>query len=166
MGLLEQQVRRLAVRAREAGVTLHHLKLHGALYHAVDRDPRLARTYLNWAAVRCRGVRVYARAGGAVEAESMRAGSEVEVWAEGFLDRGYMSDGRLIPREDPGALLDGIPQVLERLADLRDRGGCRAVDGTWVAMNPRTLCVHGDALHALEWLEAVRVVMPRPPHAA
>lgn len=159
--LLSAQVERLASLARDAGVVLHHVKLHGALYHDVETDRPLATAYLRIVASRWPGLRVFARAGGSVESVAQELGSEVEVWSEGFLDRGYREDGTLVPRGEPGSMLEDPALVLERLADLRGRGGCRATGGGWVALSPRTLCVHGDGPRALDLLAAVREVMPR-----
>jgi len=44
--LLLQQVGALEKIAGTAGMKLHHVKLHGSLYHATDTDPHLARAYL------------------------------------------------------------------------------------------------------------------------
>src|SRR3954453_10729944 len=44
--LLLHQVGAFEKIARACGSKLHHIKLHGALYHATDNDPALARSYL------------------------------------------------------------------------------------------------------------------------
>jgi UPF0271 protein len=159
--LLAEQVGRLADHAARAGVGLRHVKLHGALYHAVERDETLAGAYLSLMASRWPGLRVFALAGGVVERQAAHGGSGVEVWAEGFLDRGYQDDRTLVPRGDPGAMLENPGSVVERVKDLRERGGCRSVSGRWLELRPRTLCVHGDGARALEFLEAIRGVMTR-----
>lgn len=160
--LLLEQVGRLARHAASLGVALHHVKLHGSLYHAVEADPSLARACLAVIAGNWPGLRVYGRAGGALECEARRTSPSVEVWPEGFLDRGYRADGGLVARGEPGAMIDSVDAVLNRLSDLRERGGCRSADGAWVSLRPKTLCLHGDGPHALEFLEAIRRVMPRP----
>ncbi len=159
--LLREQVGRLAEHAERAGVPLHHVKLHGTLYHVVDADPGLTQAYLDCVAGNWPGLRVYARAEGGVVAAARHRATTPEVWAEGFLDRGYRADATLVPRHEAGAMLPGTEAVLTRLADLRERRGCRTVDGEWVNLRVRTLCVHGDNPAALSLLEGVRRVMPR-----
>lgn len=154
--LLDEQVGRLAVHARGLGVVLHHVKLHGALYHAVEAEPALTEAYLGWVAERHPGLKVYARAGGAVERASRRRPGGVEVWAEGFLDRGYLPDGTLVPRGQPGALLDSPGAVRERWRELVGKGGVRAIDGRWLPLAVRTVCVHGDGAESVSMLRAVR----------
>ncbi len=151
--LLGEQVERVARLAREEGVALHHVKLHGALYHAVDQSLELARTYLRNLRTSWPGVIVYGRAGGRLT--ELGASEGVTVWAEGFLDRGYAADGTLIPRGQSGALLSAA-EAVQRWREFRQRGGWHSVDGTFLALAPRTLCVHGDSAECLEILRQVR----------
>ena len=50
------------------------------------------------------GVALVGQPGSCVEVEARREG--VPFWAEGFPERGYRDDGRLVPRGEPGAVLD------------------------------------------------------------
>jgi UPF0271 protein len=140
--LLLHQVGALMRMAADLGVRLHHLKLHGALYHQVDRDPHLARAYVDVVRRRFPALRLYARAGGGVVRQARRTG--VRVWEEAFADRGYRGSGELIPRGEHGAVLDGLAPVQERLTGLRDGRGVRADTGVWVPLAVRTVCVHSD----------------------
>lgn len=140
--LLLHQVGALSRMAADQGVRLHHIKLHGALYHQVDRDPDLARVYLDVVRRWFPGLRVYARAGGGVVRQAQRA--RVRVWDEAFADRGYRDTGELVPRGEPGAMLEGLGPVRERLAGLRDGQGVRSNRGAWVPLTVRTVCVHSD----------------------
>lgn len=154
--LLAEQVGALEHWARTEGVRLHHVKLHGALYHEVESRPDLARALLDWMAVEHPGVRLYARAGGGVLSAARESASGVEVWPEGFLDRAYRKDGTLVPREQPGALLEGTRTVLSRWRDLRERGGVWSIEGCWVPLMVRTVCLHGDGAESLERLVLLR----------
>ncbi len=140
--LLLQQVGALMRIAADLGVRLHHIKLHGALYHQVDRDAHLARAYLDVVRRRFPGLRVYARAGGGVVGQARRAG--VRVWEEAFADRAYRETGELVPRGEPGAVLEGVRPMQERLGGLRDGHGVLANTGAWVPLTVRTVCVHSD----------------------
>ena len=63
---------------------------------------------------------------------------------EGFPDRGYTEDGRLVPRDQPGALVEGAEAIAENAVRM-------ARDGV-----VRSLCVHGDSPGAVEAARAVR----------
>ena len=56
-----------------------------------------------------------------------RAGSPFVT--EAFLDRGYLADGSLVPRDRPGALLDDPEAVAERALLLAREGFVRDIDG-------------------------------------
>lgn len=129
--LLLQQIGALEQIARAEGVKLHHIKLHGGLYHATERDPKLARAYLQ-------GVRrwwpklvVYAQAEGTVARAARHAG--VIVWEEAFLDRNYRDDGTLVPRTEPNAVITDTADFKRRLELLKTQGTIA-----------RTLCIHSD----------------------
>ncbi len=152
--LLLQQVGTLERIARRAGVRLHHVKLHGALYHAADARPDLADAFLGTLVRWFPRVRVYARPGGAVASRAPDHGARV--WAEGFADRGYRSDGSLVPRGESGALLARPAEVADRIAGWRKGGGVRAVDGAMLPLAVRTWCVHGDTPGAVAMARAAR----------
>jgi 5-oxoprolinase (ATP-hydrolysing) subunit A len=152
--LVVDQVGALRGLAEKHGVRLRHVKLHGALYHAVEREPGLARGYLATMDGCFPGLAIYALAGGRVATLGRRQG--LPVWEEAFLDRGYRDDGSLVPRAEEGALLTTPGQVRERLRSLIGRGGWATVSGGWLTLAPRTLCVHGDTPGALRLLGAIR----------
>ncbi|PYM12233.1 MAG: hypothetical protein DME18_11940, partial [Verrucomicrobia bacterium] len=83
--LLLHQVGALERVARRNGVPLHHIKLHGALYHASEEDDALAKRYV--AAVKrfWPQAKIYARAEGRVVRVARRAG--LVVWEEAVADR-------------------------------------------------------------------------------
>lgn len=144
--LLVQQVSALERIARGQGVRLHHVKLHGALYHASENDPELGHRFLKVSRRWWPGCVIYARAGGRVAAHSSRVG--VKVWAEVFADRGYRDDGTLVPRNEPGAIMNDVAMVLERVRLLNNSGELRALSGQSLPVVARTICVHADTEHA------------------
>ncbi len=80
----------------------------------------------------------------------------VPVVAEAFADRGYASDGRLVPRSHPLALLRDPAEVAERVLRIATEGTLLAVDGTLVAVPARSICTHGDTPGAVDLARAVR----------
>jgi UPF0271 protein len=159
--LLVQQVGALERLARTKHVRLHHIKLHGALYHASESDKGIARAYL--AAVRAWWPRcvVFARAGGTVARMARRAG--VRVWEEAYLDRGYREDGMLVPRDEPGAILDDQRSVKQRLERLIADGVIETVSGRPLQLQPRTLCLHSDTPRAVQFVRLARRMLHARP---
>jgi 5-oxoprolinase (ATP-hydrolysing) subunit A len=131
---LLQQVGSLHRLAGSERVKLHHIKLHGGLYHATERDRKLARAYLEAVRRWWPTMVVYAFAGGTVASLALQTG--VEVWPEAFLDRNYREDGSLVPRNEPNALLRGRAAFVRRLESI------------W-RMAVRTVCIHSDTPDAV-----------------
>ena len=139
--LLMQQVSALAIIERHHGSSLHHIKLHGGLYHMVERSPALARRYLAVVRRYWPGARVYARSGGTVA--RLGRGSRVEVWNEAFADRAYDSDGALIARDRADALLDA-GRACQQVLDILEIGNVLSPEGRQVIVEADTLCLHSD----------------------
>jgi UPF0271 protein len=150
--LLVQQAGALATVAGRSGVLLHHVKLHGALYHATEADAELARVYLQTVQRWWPGAIVYVRAGGRLPQLARKLG--IEAWAEAFLDRGYRADGTLVPRGEDGALVCDVPSVSARLTGLLQNGEIDTVDAQHFKLRPRTVCVHSDTPNAVQLARA------------
>ena len=157
--LVLQQAGGLAQLAKRHGSRLHHIKLHGALYHAVENDDALGRAYVETVARWFPQVTIYSRAGGLVLTLAHKAG--ITAWAEGFIDRAYRADGQLVPRNQDGALLTRTRDITERLREWRQTGGWKSLDGTWVAVPAQTLCLHGDTPGAVTLARAIRRAIDR-----
>jgi len=151
------QIGALDALVRAAGGRLHHVKPHGALYNQAGRDPALADAVA--AAVRAvdPGLAVYGLAGGELLKAAERAG--LRAVAEVFADRGYRADGSLVPRGQPGALIDDVQQAVGRTLRMVRDGVVQAVSGETVPLQVQTLCVHGDGPHALAFARALHAAL-------
>ena len=146
----------LAGIAATAGGSVPYIKPHGALYHRMGVDEAVAAVVVD--AVReCGVTMLVAQAGSVVEGLATRAG--LEVIAEGFADRGYLADGRLVPRGDPDAVFDDPQVVAQRAISLVTREGIEAADGSWLPVTCETLCVHGDTPSASESARDTRMAL-------
>ena len=143
--LLLKQVGALQKIADRQRVPLHHVKLHGGLYHAVEENESLARRYLAVVRRCWPELVVYALAGGTVHRCARASG--LEVWGEAFADRRYEPDGRLTPRGRPDAMLT-TTEALKQVRQLLE-GGAR-VD---------TICIHGDAANAVRLAKKVAEIV-------
>ena len=98
------QVGTLAEHARRAGTALRYLKPHGALYHRVlDDEEQAAAVLAGSGALPVLGMP------GALFRLAEASGRTLLL--EGFPDRGYAADGRLVPRGEPGALLQDGAEI-------------------------------------------------------
>lgn len=155
---LTEQLRRLQGLALDEGVALRHVKPHGALYNRAADDRPLAQALA--AAVRDAdpGLAVMGLAGGALLEAARALG--LRVIAEGFADRGYGTDARLLPRGQAGALL-GPAEAEAQLLDLLLRGGLRAAGGAWLELAVDSICLHGDGPDAAQLAGRLRMALDR-----
>jgi UPF0271 protein len=132
----------LAKVAKAAGVPVGHVKPHGALYHAANRDPQIARAVVLGATMVLGPVLVLGPPGGELQRAAEQAGAPFA--REGFADRAMRPDGSLVPRTEPGAVLEDPDQARLQARRLAATGDFD------------TLCVHGDTAHALAIARAIR----------
>ncbi|ATP29509.1 lactam utilization protein LamB [Chromobacterium violaceum] len=152
-GLL-YQLGALDAIVRAEGGALRHVKPHGALYNQAAREPELAAALARAIRDFNPALRAVGLAGGCF-IDACRA-EGLEVWQEGFADRGYRADGSLVPRGLPGALLQDDSAMLAQAEDMALRQTVAAVNGLRIPARVDTLCLHGDGEHALRFARLLR----------
>ncbi len=145
-----------AIAARE-GVRLRHVKPHGALYNMAARDPRLAEAIARAVAAVDPSLVLFGLSGSALVDAARAAG--LPAAAEVFADRGYRADGSLVPRSEPGAVLHDEAVVVARAVEMVTSRQVTAVDGTRVALDVDTICVHGDTPGAAALARRLRAAL-------
>jgi UPF0271 protein len=155
------QVEELRVHARAAGTQVAFLKPHGALYNAAVADVSLAdvvvETVLRDAESTGRALPVVTLAGGALARRAAARG--LVVVAEAFADRAYTTDGRLLPRHEPGAVLLEHDVVIDRVLAMVLSGRVRSHDGAEVEIRAESVCLHSDTDGAVELAHAVAAAL-------
>lgn len=139
---------------RAEGGALVHVKAHGALYNQAARDPELARCIAQ--AIRDFNPRLKVMGlAGSLFIDAVRT-QGLTALEEGFADRGYTGDGHLVKRGAPGALIEDQSAMLAQVLAMVKTGTVMAQDGTVCRLHVDTICLHGDAPHALEFARAIR----------
>ncbi|MEJ8279602.1 LamB/YcsF family protein [Pseudonocardia spirodelae] len=153
------QIGALEALCRVAGTRVRYVKPHGALYNATRTHTAQARAVVEAVRAYDPSLPVLGLPGSALLAEAERAG--LRAVGEFFVDRGYTPEGGLVPRREPGALLDDAGAAAERLVRMIGDGVVRAVDGTDVAVRAESACVHGDSPGAVAMAQRVRDELAR-----
>lgn len=148
------QLGALAAFARAAGTAVRYVKPHGALYNTAADDAGTADAIAAGVRSFDASLPLLGLPESELAAAAARAG--LPFVAEAFVDRGYRSDGRLVPRSETGAVVSDVANVVQRAVDLVRHGRVRAVDGTQVEIHAGSLCLHGDTPGAVELAAAVR----------
>lgn len=150
---IEAQIRRLADHAEAMGVALHHVKPHGALYNDLAADADLAKAVSDALAREFPALVQVGLAHGAFHEHGKSRG--YPVLAEGFIDRGYTPERRLVPRGKPGAVLETDAQRTAQALTIAGEGYAESPAGGRVRIDAQSLCIHSDSPGALATAEAV-----------
>jgi UPF0271 protein len=142
---------------RAAGSRVRYVKPHGALYNVATVDPGQAGAVV--AAILAFGGQLPVLCLPGSELARLAREAGLRAVAEGFADRGYLPDGRLVPRSEPGALVTDPEAVVERAVRMARDGTVIAVDGTTIACPVASICVHGDTPGAVDLARRVRVAL-------
>ena len=148
------QIGALAAIVKAEGGRLAHVKAHGALYNQAVKDPALADALCEAVRHFDPGLLFFGLAGSGMITAAERAG--LKPVEEVFADRGYQPDGSLVPRSRPGALIEDEEQSLAQTLSLVRDHRVTAIDGSVVAVNAQTVCLHGDGAHALAFARRIR----------
>jgi UPF0271 protein len=140
--------------ARAAGGRVRYVKPHGALYNRIADDPVQAAAVVEAVRRYDPSLPLLTLPGSAAMAAAAAAG--VTAVAEGFADRAYTAEGRLLSRREPGAVLHDPAAVTARALRMATEQKVATVDGGEVAVPIRSLCVHGDTPGAVALARGVR----------
>lgn len=144
---------------RAKGMTLQHVKPHGALYNMAAKDAGLAEAI-------CRAVQEYdndlilmALSGSemikAAESMGLSAASEV------FADRAYEEDGTLVNRRKDGAMITDEEEAIFRVIRMVKEKKVQAITGKDIPIRADSVCVHGDGEKALAFVRRIREALEK-----
>lgn len=148
-----EQVRALAEVAARCGARLAHVKPHGALYNQAVKNRELAAAIAKGVARWSRDVVLVGLAGSSMLKVFREAGFAVA--AEAFADRRYDPDGTLRSRKFEDALIRDPAEAGRQALCISEHRSVIASDGSEVAVDAQTICIHGDTPGAPEIAAAV-----------
>src|SRR4051795_5274793 len=124
------QIGAVAAFCRAAGTRLAYVKPHGALYNRIVDDAQQAQAVCAAITRYVDGLPLLTLPGSVAADVAERVG--LPVVFEGFADRAYTPEGRLLPRSEPGAVLTDPAEVAAHAVALAQSG------------NVASICLHGD----------------------
>jgi UPF0271 protein len=151
------QLGALDAMARFGGGRVRYVKPHGALYNTVVTDERQAEAVVAAVADFDRTLAVLGLPGSTLLAHARGRG--LRTVPEAFADRAYTSAGHLVDRRREGAVLTDADRIAERAVEMVTTGSVTTAEGTTVAVNAESLCVHGDTPGAAAIARAVRAAL-------
>lgn len=133
---------------------IHHIKPHGALYHQSNQHPEIAAMLCTLVQRLAPHALLYVPPFG--ELVKAVAGSGLQHCPEGFIDRRYLSDGSLCPRNETNALITDPDEALAQALQIARDQQVTPVTGPGIPLPARTLCIHSDSPDAIRLLAHVR----------
>lgn len=135
------------------GISLQHVKPHGAMYNMAGKDPALAHAI-------CEGVyevdpRLILL--GLSGSELLKAAAETGLSAasEVFADRAYEEDGSLVNRRKPGAVITDEAAAIQQVLSMVKEGCVTAITGKTIPVTADSICLHGDNAAAVAFAQRI-----------
>jgi UPF0271 protein len=151
------QLGALEAIARVEGTRVSYVKPHGALYNAVVHHEAQAEAVVTAVHAHDPSLPILGLPGGVLLRLAVEVG--IRTVTEAFADRGYTSDGRLVSRSEPGALIHDPDVVARRVLRLVTEGVVESVDGVDVEVRADSVCLHGDTPGAVAMARATRTLL-------
>ncbi|MDR7130761.1 UPF0271 protein [Algoriphagus sp. 4150] len=136
------QILKFEQLAEESGVTMDHIKFHGALYNDAASNEELADLLTDFIANHFHNTPIFTPPHSRLEKYIIEKGliGRTEV----FGDRGYLDDYQLMPRSIFGSHLTTEPEISAHLHTILDHGYLISNQGKKLKVKAQTICFHGD----------------------
>lgn len=128
--------------AKLVGVPVAYVKPHGALANLAARDRTVAQAI--FAAIQRIDPALTILAISGTQLEQVAKAADAPVFSEIFADRGYLSSGQLVPRDQDGAMIHDAKAAADRLLAMLKTGLMPVIDGDPIKLDAHSICVHGD----------------------
>jgi len=152
--LIASQIGALMGVAALAGTTVQYVKPHGALGNLAAADRAVADAVVRAVKAISSDMAVLAISGTEFERAAKDMG--LPTYSEIFADRAYQSNGQLVPRKQPGAVLHDATEASDRLISFLETGHMPCLEGGTVQLEAHSICVHGDSPGAVEMAAHIR----------
>jgi UPF0271 protein len=148
------QIGALQAIASVAGSVVSYVKPHGALYNAIVTHRDQARAVAEAVHAVDPSLPVLGLSGSVFLNEAAELG--LRTVPEAFADRAYRSDGQLVSRRLPNAVLHDVDEIADRVSSMVTAGRVAAADGSMIPITVESICVHGDSPGAVQIANSVR----------
>ena len=138
-------------RAALQNALIHHVKPHGALYDVIATDEEKAALVVDVIQAVFDDVKMYVPYNSKVEQVAKEKG--LEIVYEGFADRNYNDNLRLVSRSLPYAVITDKEKALSHVQKMAEESMVKTVQCNEKEIKAQTFCVHGDNKKAIEIIE-------------
>jgi len=147
---LRSQLNRFFKICREEKVSLHHIKAHGALYNfGSENAEQVALMIELYKQFKPKPI-IYTLDGSLLHREAAQL---FPIWREAFIDRQYQSAGKLLAREQSGALINTPKKAWQQFYRMHFEGELMDYNENIHSITAETYCIHGDHESAVDILK-------------
>jgi len=146
------QIGALWAFCKAEGVPLQHVKLHGAFYNALVKDPELAKAAGEAMVEIDPNLIMLALPGSELDKAARAVG--LRVAREAFADRAYNDDGTLVSRKISGSVITDPQVAAQRFVDFC-HGKVITITGKELKLQVDSICLHSDTVGATGHAKAI-----------
>lgn len=150
---VQYQVGALMAFCGANGISLQHVKPHGALYNMAGKDYNLSLAI-------CQGIKEINPSLillGLSGSQMLKAADDIGLKCakEVFADRAYEEDGSLVARGKEGSMITDEDEAIARVIGMVKYGKVKAFTGKEIEIQANSVCVHGDGDKALLFVKKI-----------
>ena len=147
------QIKSLEGIVSSYGITLNHIKAHGALYNQMMVDADLSNLYLDTLKEFKKKYPIYIPYKSEIEKIAMKRGFSVVY--EVFGDRNYNDDLSLVSRDNENALITDSNNVIEHIRTMKETETVKTINGNFQKIKFDTICIHSDTNNSIDILKKI-----------
>lgn len=155
---IQDQMNLFLNECEQLGVSLHHIKPHGALYNDIAKNESIARVFLKAIIPYKEKIFLYVPFGSTIERLAISLNFNLK--REVFADRNYNNDLSLVARSNDNALILNEKEVLEHMLLMYRQHVVKTISGEKIPILADTFCVHGDTPSAFQILAYITKHLP------
>ena len=147
------QIESLEAISNSYGVTLNHIKAHGALYNQMIIDADLSNFYLDTIEEFKNKYSIYVPYKSEIEKLALKRGFSIVY--EVFGDRNYNDDLSLVSRDSENALITDPETVIEHINTIKETNTVKTINGNFQKIKFDTICIHSDTNNSVDILKKI-----------
>lgn len=152
--IIKYQIGALYGFLKSNNMKLQHVKPHGALYNMAAKDYNVAKAISEGIYEFDENIIMLGLSGSnlikAAKDTGLKTANEV------FADREYNDDGTLVSRKIKGSVITDYDRAVKRVVKMIKEHKVTSINGKEIDIVPESICVHGDNLKALEFVQKIK----------
>jgi UPF0271 protein len=155
--LVTEQVRLVQSLAVAIGLSLQHVKPHGALYNKAAKDEETAIAIAEAVYAIDPSLILF----GLANSESGKAAKKMglQFYNEVFADRTYTDQGLLTPRTEAKAMITTDEEAIRQVMQMLQEETVTSTNRKIIPIQADTICIHGDGEHALSFAKHINTLI-------